>query len=71
MWAAIDIPGKVQALLHKTDVDEKVVEAVKGIPGKVQALLDRTDIDEKIVDGAKNLTVKVGEFLKGKEQKPD
>ena len=57
----------VQELLDKTDVDEKVVEAVKGLPGKLQGLLDKTDIDEKIVDGAKNLTDKVGAFLKGKE----
>ena len=62
-----NVKGKVQEVLDKTDVDEKVLEAVKGIPGKLQALLDKTDIDEKIVDGAKNLTDKVGELLKGKE----
>ena len=59
------VPGKVQEMLDKTDIDEKVVDAVKGLPGKVQEMLDKTDIDEKIVDGAKNLAGKISGLFKG------
>ena len=36
--------------LDKTDIDEKVVSAVKGVPGKVQEFLDKTDLDEKAIE---------------------
>ena len=59
--------SKLQELLDRTDVDEKIVDAVKSVPGKVQELLDKTDVDEKIVDGAKSIIDKVGAAIKGKD----
>ena len=55
--------GKVQELLDKTDIDEKIVAGAKGLKDKAQELLDKTDVDEKIVDGVKGAAAKVKDFL--------
>ena len=65
---AAKVLEKMQALLDKTDVDEKIVEAAKGLKEKAQELLDKTDVDEKIVEGAKNLFGKIGSIFGGKDK---
>jgi len=62
-----EVKGKIQEILDKTDIDEKIVDAAKGLKDKVQDALDKTDIDEKIVDGAKNVVGKLGSLFSGKD----
>ena len=60
--------GKVQDVLDKTDIDEKIVGAAKDVKEKVQGVLDKTDIDDKIVDGAKSVINKIGSIFSGKDE---
>ena len=46
------VKGKVQEILDKTDVDDKLIDKAKGLKDKagdaVEGALDKTDIDDKI-----------------------
>ena len=66
--AAGGLGDKIQGILDKTDIDEKIVEGAKDLKEKAQGLLDKTDVDEKIVDGAKNVINKLGSLFGGKDE---
>ncbi len=64
----LDEAGKrVQELLDRTDIDEKLVEAARAVKRKGQEILDRTDIDERIAAGADTLQRRMGQLLHGQE----
>ena len=46
----MDIKGKINEVLDKTDIDEKLKENPGAIKDKVKEVLDKTDIDDKIID---------------------
>ncbi len=45
----MDIKGKINEVLDKTDIDEKIKENPAIVTDKVKEVLDKTDIDEKII----------------------
>ena len=45
----MDIKGKINEVLDKTDIDEKIKENPGIVKDKVKEVLDKTDIDEKII----------------------
>ncbi len=46
----MDIKGKINEVLDKTDIDEKIKENPGMIKDEVKKVLDKTDIDDKIID---------------------
>lgn len=50
-----DVKEKVNNVLDKTDIDEKIVGAANKVADTTKDLLDKTDIDDKIVDAAKGV----------------
>ena len=62
------LKDKVDDLLEKTDIDEKIVEKAGELKEKAGELLEKTDIDEKIAEKAGELKEKVtGLFGKAEE----
>ena len=66
---------KVQGVLDKTDLDEKIVETVHNIhektTEKVQDILDKTDLDEKIVETVHSIHEKTTEKVQDVLDKTD
>ncbi len=54
-----EVKDKVDNLLDKTDIDEKIVGAAGSAKEKAKELLDKTDIDEKIAGKIDDLKEKV------------
>ena len=50
-----DIKGKVDSLLEKTDIDEKIKENPEEVKKEVEKVLEKTDIDEKIIGKVEGL----------------
>ena len=53
-----DIKGKVDSLLEKTDIDEKIKEDPETVKKEVEKVLEKTDIDEKIIGKVQGLIKK-------------
>ena len=53
-----DIKGKVDSLLEKTDIDEKIKENPGEVKKEVETVLEKTDIDEKIIGKVEGLLKK-------------
>ena len=53
-----DIKGKVDSLLEKTDIDEKIKENPEEVKKEVEKVLEKTDIDEKIIGKVEGLLKK-------------
>ena len=49
------LQDKINEMLDKTEIDDKIKEGAGKVKGKVDDLLDKTEIDDKIKDAAKNL----------------
>lgn len=64
-----EVKEKVNEVLDKTDIDEKIVDVANKVKDTVQDLLDKTDVDEKLVETAKNVKEKVEE-KKEEKKKP-
>ena len=61
---AQELKEKVDGLLDKTEIDDKIKEGAASLKEKVDAALDKTDIDDKILE-------KVGDiknFFTGKKE---
>lgn len=64
-----DVKDKVQEVLDKTEIDDKIVEAADTAKEKVQGVLDKTEVDEKIVEASHDVKEKVEDvFQKTKEK---
>ena len=64
----LDEAGKrVQEILDRTRIDEKLTAAARAVKQKGQEILDRTDIDEKLADGVSTLQRRMGQLLHGQE----
>ena len=57
------LKDKVDDLLEKTDIDEKIVEKAGALKDKAGEFLEKTNIDEKVVEKAGELKDKAGELL--------
>ena len=49
----MSIKDKVNEVLDKTTIDDKIVDGAKKVKESVENVLDKTEIDDKIVEGAK------------------
>ena len=58
-----DLKGKVDSVLDKTDLDEKILAKAGELKEKAKEALDKTDIDEKIAAKAGELKEKAKEAL--------
>ena len=66
-----DLKGKVNEILDKTDIDEKIVEGVSELKDKAKGFLDKTDVDEKIAAGVSGLKEKAEGLLNTAEDVKD
>ena len=64
-----EVKEKINDVLDKTDVDEKIVDAYEKVLDATKDLLDKTDVDEKIVDTAKKAKDSVKNLLDKDEKK--
>jgi|GEM_PF-4335929 len=53
-----EVKGKVDSLLEKTDIDEKIKEDPGAVKKEVEKALEKTDIDEKIIGKVEGLLKK-------------
>ena len=65
-----DVKEKVQEVLDKTEIDEKIVEVSNNMKEKVQEVLDKTEVDEKIVEVSTDVKEKVQKVFDKKEEAP-
>lgn len=64
----LDEAGKrVQEILDRTDIDEKLAAAARAMRQKGQEVLDGTDIDERIAEGVSTLQQRMDQLLHGQE----
>ena len=59
-----EVKTKIDSVLDKTDIDEKIKANAGDIKKGAGTILDKRDIDDKILDKAKEV---VGKFKNGKE----
>ena len=67
----MDIKEKINGVLEKTDIDDKIKEKAGELKDKVDDALEKTDIDDKIKDAAGNVKDKAKEKAEDLLEKTD
>ena len=53
------LKDKINEVLDKTTIDDKIIDAAGTVKDKVGDLLDKTEVDDKIKDAFSNLKDKI------------
>lgn len=57
--SAMELKGKIDELLDKTEIDDKIIEGAQKLKEKVDEVLEKTEIDDKIKEVAQNIKEKL------------